>query len=78
MNWRDHIETRAEVMGGKPVIKGTRVTAEIVLEWLAAGWSEEEILRNYPRLTPEDLRAVFAFAREVVGEQFYSLSPQAL
>jgi uncharacterized protein (DUF433 family) len=78
MNWRDHIETRTEVMGGKPVIKGTRVTAEIILEWLASGWSEEEILRNYPRLTAEDLRAVFAFAREVVGEQFYSLAPQAV
>ena len=78
MNWRDHIETNPQVMGGKPVIKGTRVTVEIVLEWLATGWPEEEILRNYPRLTPQDLRAVFAFAREVVGEQFYSLAPQAL
>lgn len=77
MNWRDYIETRPEVMGGKPVIRDTRISVEIVLEWLAAGWSEQDIFDNYPRLTPAALRAVFAFAREIVAEQLYVVVPKA-
>ena len=77
MNWRDHIEVNPKVMGGKPVIKDTRITVEIILDWLAAGWSEAEIFENYPRLTPEALKAIFAFSREIVGEQLYDLAPKA-
>jgi uncharacterized protein (DUF433 family) len=77
MDWREHIERKPEVMGGRPVIRGTRVTVELLLEWLAAGWTEEEILRNYPRVTVDDLRAVHAFAREIIAEGFYTLEPRA-
>jgi uncharacterized protein (DUF433 family) len=77
MTWRDHIETDPKVMGGKPVIRGTRIPIEILLEWLAAGWSEAELFENYPRLTPEALKAVFAFAREIVAEQLYTVVPKA-
>ncbi|MCX8476483.1 MAG: DUF433 domain-containing protein [Sphingomonas sp.] len=77
MDWRDHIETKPGVMGGRPVIRDTRVTVEILLEWLAAGWSEEEILRNYPRVTAADLRAVHAFARDIIADGLYSLEPRA-
>ena len=77
IDWRDHIEVRPDVMGGKPVIRDTRITVEIVLEWLAAGWSEAELFENYPRLTPEALKAVFAFSREVVAEQLYDMVPRA-
>ena len=77
MNWREHIESMPGVMGGKPVIRGTRITVEIILDWLAAGWSEQELFDNYPRLTPENLKAVFAFAREIVSEQLYSVAPKA-
>ena len=77
MDWREHIESVPDIMGGKPVIKGTRVTVEILLEWLAAGWSEADILANYPRVTADDLRAVFAFSREIVGEQLYSVTHRA-
>lgn len=77
MNWRDHIEIRPEVMGGKPVVRDTRITVEIVLDWLAAGWSEAELFENYPRLSPEALKAVFAFTREIVAEQLYDLVPKA-
>ena len=77
MDWREHIEALPDVMGGKPVIRGTRITVEIVLDWLAAGWSEAELFENYPRLTPDALKAVFAFAREVVGEQLYEVVPKA-
>lgn len=77
MNWRDHIESDPKVMGGKPVIRGTRIPVEILLEWLAAGWSEADLFENYPRLTPEALKAVFAFAREIVADQLYAVVPKA-
>ena len=77
MDWREHIEFNPKVMGGKPVIRGTRITVEILLDWLAAGWSEQELFDNYPRLTPEALKAVFAFARSIVAEQLYAAVPEA-
>ena len=77
MNWREHIETKADVMGGKPVIRGTRIPVEIILDWLAAGWSDAELFENYPRLSPEALKAVFAFSREIVSEQLYAVAPEA-
>ncbi len=77
MEWREYIETNPKVMGGKPVIRGTRITVEIILDWMAAGWSQAEILENYPRLTPEAYKAVFSFARELVAEQFYAVTPKA-
>lgn len=77
MDWRDHIEVNPEVMGGKPVIRDTRITVEIILDWLAAGWSEAELFENYPRLTREGLKAVFAMSREIVSQQHYDLVPRA-
>ena len=77
MDWREHIESRRGVMGGKPVIRGTRITVEIILDWLAAGWSGQEIFDNSPRLTPESLKAVYAFARQLVAEQLFTVVPEA-
>jgi uncharacterized protein (DUF433 family) len=77
INWRDHIEVSPEVMGGKPVVRGTRITVEIVLEWLAAGWSEKELFENYPRLTSDALKAVFAFSRKIIAAQLFDLVPKA-
>ena len=77
MDWREYIETKPGVMGGKPVIRGTRITVEIVLDWLAAGWTEAELFENYPRLSADSLKAVFAFAREIVAEQLYAVAPKA-
>jgi uncharacterized protein (DUF433 family) len=67
MNWRDYIERRPEVMLGKPVFKGTRIAVELVLERMSEGTSEVEILRAYPRLRPEHLRAAMAFAAASLG-----------
>ena len=77
VDWREHIEMNAAVMGGKPVVRGTRITVEIVLDWLAAGWSEAEIYQNYPRLSPASLKAIFAFARERISEQLHAVTPEA-
>ena len=56
------IEINPEIMGGKPVIRGTRVPVEIVLRKLGAGMSHEAIIADHPRLTTEDIRAARAFA----------------
>ena len=69
MRWQDHIHSDPEVLVGKPVVKGTRLSIEFLLGLLAAGWSQAQILENYPSLTPEALRAVFAFVAEAMQEE---------
>jgi uncharacterized protein (DUF433 family) len=59
--WQDRIERNPEVMVGKPVIKGTRLTVEFIVELSAHGWSEADILRNYLGITVEDIRACLAY-----------------
>ena len=61
------VETNPEVMLGKPVIRGTRVTVELLLRKLSEGASEDELLEAYPRLTREDLRAAMGFAAETLA-----------
>lgn len=68
----DRISCNPKVMMGKPVIAGTRVTVESILERLAAGESEAQILEANPRLTPADIRAALQFAAEVLhGDRIY-------
>jgi len=71
MKWQDRIVSDPEIMVGKPTIKGTRLAVDFLLDRLADGWSERELLENYPRLTPEDLRAVFAYAAESVKDEIF-------
>lgn len=59
MGWHDYIHSDPEVLLGKPVVKGTRLAVDFLLGLFAAGWSPDQILENYPTLTPESLRAVF-------------------
>jgi len=62
MDWQEHIVRRPEVMGGKPVIKGTRITVELILERLGDGWKEEDLLKSHPHLAADHIRAAQAFA----------------
>lgn len=62
MNWQEHISVNSAVRSGKPCVKGTRITVYDVLEYLAGGMSEDEILTDFPDLTQEDIRACLAFA----------------
>jgi uncharacterized protein (DUF433 family) len=62
MSWRDHITVTPGVRSGKPCIKGTRITVYDVLEYLAGGMTEAQILADFPDLTAEDIRACLAFA----------------
>jgi uncharacterized protein (DUF433 family) len=60
------------VLAGKPVIRGTRLSVEFVIGLLADGWSEGEILRNYPGLTRDDIAACLGYARDVLrSEKIY-------
>ncbi len=67
MNWQEHVTVDPAVLVGKPVIKGTRLAVEFVLGLVSAGWSEADILRNYPRLRREDILACVAYAREQIA-----------
>lgn len=66
MDWRQHITIDPAVLAGKPVIRGTRLGVDFLLELFASGWSFEQIRESYPAVTPEALRAVFEYARESV------------
>lgn len=62
MNFREHFVSDPDICNGQTVIRGTRIILRTILASLAEGGSEEEILRDFPSLTPQDLRAVIAFA----------------
>ena len=68
MNWKEHITSDKSVLLGKPTIKGTRISVEFLIELLASGWSEQQILDNYPRLTRADLQAVFAYLHDCMKD----------
>ena len=61
MDWRGKIVSDKEILAGKPIVKGTRLSVEFLLGLFASGWKEEDVLSNYPRLSKEDIQAIFAF-----------------
>lgn len=63
----DRIEINPQVMMGKPVIRGTRITVETILRKLSDGASEDDLLQAYPRLAREDVRAAIGYAADLVG-----------
>ena len=65
----ERIEINREIMGGKPVIRGTRVPVELVLRKLGAGMSAKALLADHPRLTLEDIRAAQAFAADYIADE---------
>jgi len=78
MNWRQYIHSDPEILLGKPVVKGTRLAVDFLLDLFAAGWTEKQVLENYPTLTPQALQAVFAFAAECLREEaLYSVPAEA-
>lgn len=69
MDWRQYIYSDPEILVGKPVVKGTRLSIEFLLNLFANGWTQEQVLENYPTLTVESLHAVFAFTAECMREE---------
>ena len=76
MTWNERIAVDPDVVGGKPVIKGTRIAVGFVIDLMARGWTTEQILDEYDHLTREDVRACLAYAGDSLrGERGHPAPP---
>ena len=71
MNWQEYIVSNNDVLLGKPTIKGTRLSVDHLISLFAQGWNEQQVLDNYPRLTQEHLKAVFAYIYECMQDGMF-------
>ena len=75
MNWQERITVDPEILVGKPVIRGTRISVEFVVDLLGQGWTAEQVLREYDHLTAQDIQACLAYASDVLkSERVYLLT----
>ncbi len=74
-DWRNRITVDPEILAGKPIIKGTRISIEHILDLLANGWTTETILENYPQLKRKDITAVLKYAAQILKEEKVYLFP---
>lgn len=75
MNKQDRIAIDPEILVGKPVVNGTRLAVEFIIDLLAQGWTEKDILRNYPSLSQEDIQACLRYASTVLkSEKVYTFA----
>lgn len=77
MNWREHIVSDKDILLGKPTIKGTRISVELILELLANGWTERQILESYPSITDQSLKAVFAYLKDCIQQELIFPLPKS-
>ncbi len=78
MDWRTYIHSDPGVLAGKPVVRGTRIAVDLILEKLGAGESAEQIVSSHPRLTPEAIQAALLFAADALrSDVVYSLPGEA-
>lgn len=77
MKWQDHIVSNKEILLGKPTIVGTRISVELILELLSNGWSEKQILESYPGLNEENLKAVYAYLKDCIQQEFFFPIPKS-
>lgn len=78
MEWRDRITSDPAVLVGKPVIRGTRISVELILGWLANGWTYEQILEAYPHITRDDILAALAFTEQMLRDEQYIAAHKAV
>jgi uncharacterized protein (DUF433 family) len=69
MVWQDRISVDPQVLVGKPVIRGTRIAVEFILDLLSESWSHEQILENYPQLNQDDIQAALHYAAEALRQE---------
>lgn len=75
MNWRDRIVVDPGVLVGKPIVKGTRLSVELIVDLLGKGWSQQQVLESYPNLTVHDIRACLAYAGDLLqSERIFPLA----
>jgi uncharacterized protein (DUF433 family) len=75
MNWEGRIVIDPEILCGKPVVKGTRLAVEFIVDLLAQGWTADDILKNYPGLTADDIQACLGYASAVLhAEKVYPVA----
>jgi uncharacterized protein (DUF433 family) len=65
----DRITSDPRILGGKPIIRGTRISVEIILEWIASGASRDDVLRKHPHLTTADVEQALAYAAAAVRNE---------
>jgi uncharacterized protein (DUF433 family) len=68
MDWKNYITSDNEVLLGKPTVKGTRISVDHIIGLLAQGWTEQQILENYPRMTQKSLQAVFSYIQDCMKD----------
>jgi uncharacterized protein (DUF433 family) len=76
-DWKNRISIDPNVCHGRPCIKGTRIWVSLIVDNLAGGVSEEELLEAYPQLTTEDIRAALAYAAEMTRERIIPIPVKA-
>ena len=69
MDYKKYIERNPEIMLGKPVIKGTRITVELIMRKLAEGYNVDSILKSYPHLTQEQIYATLEYAADLIANE---------
>jgi uncharacterized protein (DUF433 family) len=69
VEWHERIVIDPKILLGKPVIRGTRIAVEFLLELLAEGWTHEQVLKNYPQLTADDIQAALHYAAEALKHE---------
>ena len=74
MNWQDRITVDPAILVGKPIIKGTRISVEFVIDLLGRGWTVDQVLREYDHLKADDIQACLAYASDILkAERVYML-----
>ena len=71
MNWQEYIVSDQQILLGKPTIKGTRISVELLLELFSSGWTNDQILASYPNIDEESIKAVFLYLKECIQQEFY-------
>ncbi len=77
MQWREHIISDKDILLGKPTIKGTRLSVELILDLLSSGWTEAMLLESYPNLKEADIKAVYAYLKECIQQELYFPLPKS-
>ena len=74
LDWQERIVIEPDILAGKPIVKGTRLAVEFITDLLAQGWTEAELLRNYPGLVHEDVQACLGYASATLqAEKVYPM-----